>query len=167
MLRFLIKAGHESVLEHEKITVLWECTRGVSHELVRHRIASYSQESQRYVKYNEVDFIEPIGLNPTQLSTWISGCSSSEAFYTDLLDLDCKPQDARDVLCNAARTKIAITANIREWRHIFKLRTSDNAHPQIKQMALTTLIEFKEAFPVLFEDIEYTLNVPLAQVVYE
>ena len=155
------------MLEHEKISVIWECTRGVSHELVRHRLASYSQESQRYVKYGELECIEPIGLDESQYTEWLKGCSHSEASYMQLLDLGCKPQDARDVLCNAAKTRVAITANIREWRHIFKLRTALAAHPQMRQMAVATLEEFIRAYRVLFEDIDYVVDIPLAEVSYE
>lgn len=160
--RRIISHKHESVLEHEKITVKVICDRGVSHEIVRHRIASYSQESTRYCNYaaekfgKELTFIRP--------SFWSSDCDDyytvwkksmelAEQSYLKLIALGAKPEEARSVLPNSLKTEIVITMNLREWRHFFRLRTSDRAHPQIREIACSILQRFRELIPAVFEDI--------------
>lgn len=157
----IIKRGHESVLEHEKITITITCDRGVSHELVRHRIASYSQESTRYCNYNnekfgnELCFIKPCfwtESNP-KYGLWKNQMLQIENTYNKLIDMGASPQEARSVLPNSLKTEIVVTMNIREWRHFFKLRISQAAHPQMREVALQVLHAFKEKIPVLFDDI--------------
>ena len=159
----LIKAGHESVLEHETITVKIICDRGVSHELVRHRIASYSQESTRYCNYssdkfgNELTFIKPCfwDEDTEQYSVWLKSMKNAEENYFSLINLGAKPQEARSVLPNSLKTEIAMTLNLRAWRNFFKLRCSKAAHPQMREIAIKMLFEFRQAIPIIFDDIEY------------
>ncbi len=157
----ILNLGHESVIEHEKITVLVVCDRGVSHEIVRHRIASYSQESTRYCNYSEDKFgkgitvIEPLfwSKDPRMLEHWKKAMIQAERAYLYLLGEGASPQEARSVLPNSLKTEIVITFNLREWRHFFKVRTSEIAHPQMREIVIPMLKEFKEKIPVIFDDI--------------
>jgi thymidylate synthase (FAD) len=164
-IRMIIKNGHESVLEHEKISVRIICDRGVSHELVRHRIASYSQESTRYCNYsqnkfgNEITVIEPcFWSNSTDEAKqryliWEECMKQIEEQYMKLIQLGAEPQQARSILPNSLKTEIIMTMNLREWRHFFKLRTSTKAHPQMREIAQPLLQEFKKIIPEVFDDI--------------
>lgn len=161
--RNLIKRGHESVLEHVSITVKFICDRGVSHEIVRHRIASYSQESTRYCNYSneqfgsEITVIKPCFLardTPGYFKWWLA-CKQAEEAYFDLLDYGCSPQEARAVLPNSLKTEVVMTANLREWRHFLRLRTSTAAHPQMREVACMLLEKMKAKVPVVFDDIGY------------
>lgn len=159
--RKLIERGHESVLEHAIISVCIICDRGVSHELVRHRIASYSQESTRYCNYNkdkfggELTFIRPpwpdIGNN---YEVWEDACNAAEDTYMYLLTHGWTPEQARAVLPNSLKTEIVATMNPREWRHFFRLRCAPTAHPQMRQIANMLLRGFREVVPVVFDGIE-------------
>ena len=162
-----IKQGHESVLEHEKISVRIICDRGVSHELVRHRIASYSQESTRYCNYSkgkfgsELTFIRPywddrsISAEMIRLrACWQEACLNAEWSYKKMIDAGCTPEAARAVLPNCLKTEIVMTANLREWRHFFKLRCAPAAHPDMRIIANMLLTAFKDVVPVVFDDIE-------------
>ncbi|MCM1578322.1 MAG: FAD-dependent thymidylate synthase [Ruminococcus sp.] len=158
----ILKSGHESVLEHEKISVRIICDRGVSHEIVRHRIASYSQESTRYCNYskdkfgNELTFIRPPFWQEgdERMKLWEIAMEQAEKSYFALLAAGAKPEEARDVLPNSLKTEIAVTMDIREWRHFFKLRTNQRAHPQIRELTVPMLKDFRERVPVLFGDLE-------------
>lgn len=158
----IIKQGHESVLEHVSFSVRFICDRGISHEIVRHRIASYSQESTRYCNYSKGDFnseitvIEPCFLVPGTegYDIWYRACQMAEQYYFSMLDWGCTPEAARAVLPNSLKTEIVMTANIREWRHFLKLRTSPAAHPQMREVAGLLLKEVKVKIPVVFDDIE-------------
>lgn len=165
-IKMIIERGHESVLEHEKITVLFVCDRGVSHELVRHRLASFSQESTRYCNYtkdkfgNEITFIIPCFLKDDgdecradDEVEFIKLLEQAERSYNNLVCLGWKPQEARVVLPNALKTEIVISANIREWRTIFKQRTSMAAHPQMRELMCPLLEDLKGLIPVVFDDI--------------
>lgn len=157
----ILNDGHESVLEHEKITVRIICDRGVSHEIVRHRIASYSQESTRYCNYsldkyqNELTFIRPFFWNddPEKYLIWENAMKAAENSYLTLIALGATPQEARSVLPNSLKTEIVVTMNMREWRHFFKLRTSPAAHPQMREIAKLVLSDFQKRIPVIFDDI--------------
>lgn len=166
----IIASGHHSVLEHEKITVRVICDRGVSHEIVRHRIASYSQESTRYCNYgkngfrNEITVIEPCfwpsppggtGMFEAQRETWLDAMRSAEQAYMMLIEIGASPQEARSVLPNSLKTEIVMTMNLREWRHFFTLRTAPAAHPQMREIARPLLDDFKALVPVVFDDITY------------
>ena len=157
----LIARGHEAVLEHCGFTVKIICDRGVSHEIVRHRLASYCQESTRYCNYGkgkfggEITVIEPCYLEKrtAAYAIWKEACEAAESAYFSLLDEGCTPQKARAVLPNSLKTEIAMTANIREWRHFLKLRCSPAAHPQMREIANQLLFMCKQNIPVLFDDI--------------
>lgn len=162
----LIKSGHESVLEHQSITVRFITDRGVSHELVRHRIASFSQESTRYCNYskdkfdNQLTFIRPVfwGTDSYEergkLLVWERAMKQAEDNYLELIKMGATPQEARSVLPNSLKTEIVVTANIREWRTILKQRTSTKAHPQMRALMIPLLEDFQRILPVLFSDIE-------------
>ena len=157
----IIKRGHEAVLEHFNITVKFICDRGVSHEIVRHRLASYCQESTRYCNYSKDDFsgeitvVEPFYLEPDTLAynAWKEACEAAEAAYFRLLDWGCTPQEARAVLPNSLKTEVVMTANLREWRHFFKLRCSTAAHPQMREVATPLLADMQKKLPIVFDDI--------------
>lgn len=159
---------HDSVLEHGSITVKITCDRGVSHELVRHRIASYSQESTRYCNYSKDKFggeITVIDLatgfsydlsNPTdyrKYQIWRKAMCNAEQSYFEMLNAGATAQEARSVLPNSLKTVIVVTTNPREWRHIFKMRTSKSAHPQFREIAVPLLEEFKLKWPAIFGDL--------------
>ena len=157
----IIRSGHESVIEHEQLSVKVVCDRGVTHEIVRHRLASYSQESTRYCNYtkdkfgNELTFIKPCFWSETdeKYLIWEQTMLQLEETYARLIELGAKPEEARSILPNSLKTEIVITMNFREWRHFFKLRTSKMAHPQIREIACAILQKFKEELPILFDDI--------------
>ena len=161
MLKTLVAKNHESVLEHEKLTMLFIIDRGVSHELVRHRIASYSQESTRYCNYskdkfgNELTFIEPVFFDEAARKIWADTLEDIERNYFKLLELGATPQEARSILPNSLKTEIVVTMNFRALRNFLKLRTSPSAHPQIKEVAIPLLLYLKERFEPLFADIDY------------
>ena len=160
-LQSLIARGHESVIEHAKVSVLVVCDRGVSHEIVRHRIASYSQESTRYCNYsqdkfgNELTFIRPCfwAEDSDAYQVWKASMEAAERDYFRLLELGATPQEARSVLPNSLKTEIVVTMNLREWRHFFRLRASAAAHPQMRQTAAALLRDFQARIPVVFDDI--------------
>ena len=162
----MLDSKHESVLEHAAITVRFICDRGVSHELVRHRLASFSQESTRYVNYSkgkfgsEITVIEPCfwPSNSHEYNIWKQACEHAEMVYMSLVNSQSTPQEARSVLPNSLKTEIIVTANPREWRHIFKLRCSKQAHPQMREIMLPLLDEFNKSWPSLFADIVVILN---------
>jgi thymidylate synthase (FAD) len=161
-IRRIIRSGHESVLEHEKITVKIVCDRGVSHEIVRHRIAAYSQESTRYCNYsadrfqNNITFIEPFFFYTDEgYQLWEKACQHAEETYLEMLRCGFSPQEARSVLPNSLKTEIVVTYNLREWRHFFELRAEHAAHPQMQQIAIPLLLFFKDHIPCLFDDIDF------------
>lgn len=157
----IIKHGHEAVLEHFSFSVKFICDRGISHEIVRHRLASYCQESTRYCNYtddkfkNQICFIKPYFLDENNKSyqIWLNSCTQAEQAYFNLIKNGAKPQEARAVLPNSLKTELIMTANIREWRHFIKLRSSSAAHPQIRELiyALLHICDYKNN--VLFQDL--------------
>ena len=159
----IIKSGHESVIEHEKISVRIICDRGVSHEIVRHRIASYSQESTRYCNYykdkfgKELTVIKPLFWDESseEYKLWYKTMQNIEESYNKMIEMGAKPQEARSILPNSLKTEIVVSMNLREWRHFFKLRTSIKAHPQMREVACGLLDELKKRIPVIFDDIMY------------
>ena len=164
MVSGLINRGHEAMLEHFAFTVKFTVDRGISHEIVRHRVASFAQESTRYCNYStykfgsEITFIKPFFLeeNTNAYFAWEQACRTAEGCYFDLLDWGCTPQEARSVLPNSLKTEICMTANLREWRHFFKLRAADetgSAHPQMKEVTVPLLKELKALIPIVFDDI--------------
>jgi thymidylate synthase (FAD) len=157
----IMSKNHASVLEHASITVRIITDRGVTHELVRHRLASYSQESTRYCNYSkdkfggEITVIEPTWLagqeSTKQYEEWATQMLYTENGYFTLLKMGWTPQQARAVLPNSLKTEIVMTANIREWKHVFNLRAAPAAHPQMRQLAQSMLDGFHEKMPTLFE----------------
>lgn len=152
LLRALNKSGHHSVFEHISVSVLITCDRGVSHELVRHRLASYSQESTRYVKYDEITVIKPLFFKEEskEYHLWETAMAASEKLYAALRRSGATPQEARSVLPNSLKTEIMVTANLREWKHIFNLRCSRAAHPQIREIITPIRDEFTRIFPEFY-----------------
>ena len=161
-IRRIIKSGHESVIEHEKISVRIICDRGITHEIVRHRIASYSQESTRYCNYskdkfgNELTFIKPIfWLEDSQeYEIWKNQMQEIENNYIQLIQLGVPSEQARSILPNSLKTEIVVTMNLREWRHFFKLRTSKRAHPQMREISIPLLHKMCDMLPPIFDDIQ-------------
>lgn len=158
----LIERGHEAMIEHVSLSVLFVCDRGVSHELVRHRIASFAQESTRYCNYSKegkfpdgVTFIEPFFYadDPSKYREWKTACEDCEFWYFRALERGAKPQEARTVLNNSVKTEIVVTCNLREWRQIFRLRTAPGAHPQMRELMVPLLSELKKKLPIVFDDI--------------
>lgn len=161
-IRRTIKSGHESVIEHETITVKITCDRGVTHEIVRHRIASYSQESTRYCNYsknkfgNELTFIKPLfwSEDSQEYEIWKNQMQVIENAYLKLIQLGATPEQARSILPNSLKTEIVVTMNLREWRHFFKLRTSKRAHPQMREISIPLLRKMQDLLPPIFDDIQ-------------
>ena len=159
-IRMLIKNGHESPLEHGSCTFKIVTDRAISQEIVRHRLASYSQESTRYCNYangkfsREITVIEPSGLAENEAREWLDAMEYLERTYLYLIDGGVKSEKARDVLPLCLKTELMMTANFREWRHFLKLRGSRMAHPGIRKIAKQIYEVFKQAIPVLVEDIE-------------
>lgn len=192
-LRRLIRVRkHESVIEHASISVRFVCDRGVSHELVRHRLAAYSQESTRYCSYGdngvngEVTFILPVWyenlfyfysdrwlpLTDTlaedvdlvaRRNAWLRACEVAEREYLCLLENGAQPQEARDVLPNSLKTELVMTCNMREWRHMLSMRTPGNAHPQMYQITRPLLEQFKLHLEPLFGDIKWEQPAPVGK----
>jgi thymidylate synthase (FAD) len=152
---------HYSVIEHFNITVRVICDRGVSHEIVRHRLASYTQESTRYCNYtqgkfgNEITVIKPCFWkeNDTKYIIWEASILQAENAYNKLIEQGATPQEARSVLPNSLKTEIVITMNLREWKHFFSLRTSEAAHPQMREIAIPLLNEFRKKIPIIFDEL--------------
>ncbi len=166
----LIKNGHEAMLEHGSLTVKFICDRGVSHELVRHRLASFAQESTRYCNYSkekfgsELTFIWPCFFgeynneNATKEASmaWRAAMLQAQKQYFAMLECGCTPQEARSVLPNSIKTEVVMTANYREWRHFFKLRavgTSGKPHPQMEELTAPLLRNLTDMIPAVFDDI--------------
>ncbi len=157
----IIRSGHESVIEHQSVTVRLVCDRGVTHEIVRHRIASYSQESTRYCNYSkdkfggEITFIRPYFWNEDEekYHIWQNTMQEIENAYKKLISLGAKPEEARSILPNSVKTELVMTMNLREWRHFFRLRTAERAHPQMREAVIPLLEEFKKRIPLIFDDI--------------
>lgn len=178
---FLVKQGHEAMLEHSQLSVLFTCDRGVANELVRHRIASFAQESTRYCNYagekfgGELSFIQPYYIpDPPEkdamdeaqdeilaelekenyiYADWFWTCYDAEERYRDMITNGMRPEQARCVLPLCLKTEIVVTANYREWRNIFKLRTPVAAHPQMRELMCPLLKELQSKIPVVFDDI--------------
>lgn len=169
--RGIIRRGHEAVLEHCSFTVKFICDRGVSHEIVRHRMASFCQESTRYCNYSkdkfdgELTFIKPCFWDEGTQNyyDWYCACRSVEETYLRLLGRGVTPQEARAVLPNSLKTELVMTANIREWRHFLNLRCDPAAHPQMREVALLLLDKLHDAVPVCFDDLWekwYQMRIP-------
>ena len=168
LLKNCITRGHESVLEHEKVTVRMTCDIGVYKDLTRHRVASFSIESTRYCNYgkdkfnNEINFIKPCNMDEgTQVYTlWKEACENIEKNYIEMSKLGATPDELRMILPHSTAAEVTMTANIREWKHILLLRTSNHVHPAIRQLLIPLLLYFKETMPEIFDDVPYDLDFP-------
>ena len=157
----LVRSGHHSVIEHLGFTVHFVCDRGISHELVRHRLASFSQESTRYANYSkdkfgkEITVIRPYFWDRSSdlYSVWQQAMEQAEEKYLHLIGLGARPEEARAVLPNSLKTELIMTCNLREWRHIFDLRCSRAAHPQMRELLFPLLDALHERIPVIFDDL--------------
>jgi thymidylate synthase (FAD) len=157
----LLNNGHNAMLEFGYATAHLITDRGISHELVRHRLASFAQESTRYCNYskdkfgNELTFIAPSGLGSSVSAKmdWETACLQAEISYFKLIEQGINPQIARSVLPNCLKTEIIIGANLREWRHIFEQRCAASAHPDMRYLMLSALRKFVEKMPTLFRDL--------------
>ena len=163
LLKNCINRGHESVLEHEKITIRMICDIGVYKDLTRHRIASFSIESTRYCNYgkdkfdNQIKFIKPVNIEEgTELyNQWKESCEEIEKHYIQMAKLNATPDQMRMILPHSTAALVTMTANIREWKHILSLRCTHHAHPAVEQVMIPLLIHFREKMPEIFENIEY------------
>lgn len=166
----LVTRKHDAMLEHSTLSVTFIVDRGVSHEMVRHRIMSFAQESTRYCNYagnkfgNEITVVRPCFFASDTISwdTWEDVCRSAERNYFRLIELGCSPEQARSVLPNSLKTEITMTGNYREWRHFFYLRACNGtgpAHPQIREVAVPLLREVAAKIPVVFDDLVAMLDV--------
>ena len=173
MIKKLIKLNHLAMIEHASVSVLFTCDRGVTHEIVRHRVASYAQESTRYVNYskdkfgNEIGYIDiaggialdtkmkdlPVETINAIISEWNQACIDAEKHYMKMLELGATPQIARSVLNNSTKSDINVTMNLREWRHFFELRCDAPAHPQMRELVIPLLKEMSEVIPIVFDDL--------------
>jgi len=162
--QMIVNNGHHSVLEHVIASIRLITNRGVTHELVRHRLASYSQESTRFIKHNDIHFIRPVWIEKKELLKeaakmqsdiviWINHMQECEKNYMHLIDLGWRPEQARGVLPIDLKTEIVVTANVREWRHMFNMRASIKAHPQIRALFKDILVAFKQEIPIIFDNI--------------
>lgn len=166
MVKALIRSQHTAMIEHFSISVKMVVDRGVSHEIVRHRMASYAQESTRYCNYSqgkfgsEITVIEPLFFdkNSVEYSIWKDSCLQAEKAYNELIQMGRTPQEARSVLPNSLKTEIVVTMNLREWIHFFNLRavgTTGDPHPQMKEIAVMVLEKFSNELPEIFGDIYF------------
>ena len=151
LIKGVIKAKHFGCIEHVSLTVKFICDRACSHQLVRHRLMSFNQKSQRYCKEDNLEVIKPEGLKNT--SIWLESCRQAENAYSELIRRGEKPEVARGVLPNSTATEIYATANLREWRHFFELRCDRTAQKDIRMLALELLCQMFEKYPVFFEDL--------------
>ena len=150
LIKGIIKSKHFGCLEHVNLTVKFICDRACSHQLVRHRLMSFNQKSQRYCKEDNLEVIKPEGLENTSL--WLESCRQAENAYAELIRRGEKPEVARGVLPNSTATEIYATANLREWRHFFELRCHRTAQRDIRSLALSLLCQMYKQYPVFFED---------------
>lgn len=158
--KMLIDKGHEAMIEHSILSVRFICDRGVSHELVRHRLCSFAQESTRYVNYASkkkapegLTFIKPCYFesDSEEMREWYVAMQDVEFWYLNMIKLGKKPEETRCVLPNSIKTEIVMTGNYRNWRHIFKLRCDKHAHPQMRELMIPLRDELRQKIPVIFD----------------
>lgn len=170
----IVDSGHLSVIEHQSVSVRFICDRGVSHELVRHRLCSFSQESTRYCNYakdkfdNQLTFIIPswsniqpgegfssdFGLQPYGDILWLNAMQNAQEIYISMINAGWTPQQARSVLPNSLKTEIVVTANLRQWREVFRQRCAQAAHPQMRELMIPLQSEFRKVLPEIFGEDE-------------
>lgn len=153
----IMDKGDWSVAEHSSVSVILRVDRGITHEIVRHRLFSYTQESTRFVNGrksypNGLEFIRPLNIS-AEIGLWTETCQQLEDVYLTMLDGKIRPQEARSLLPNSLASTIAITGNLRNWRHLFIMRTTQETHPDFKRTTIPLLAEFQNRIPLLFDDI--------------
>lgn len=179
MLNNLIKRDHTAMIEHApNLSVRFICDRGVTHEIVRHRLFSFAQESTRYVNYKnkgmqfilpewikgkereyllngDIDYLTDLEelLTYSDTMSFVDACVHSEDSYNELIEGGWTPQQARAILPNCVKTEIVVTGNVREWRNAFKLRTDKSAHPQMREIMIPLILKLNEDIPELWNDI--------------
>ena len=165
LLKNCLNRGHESVLEHEKITVRVYGDIGTYKDLTRHRFASFSIESTRYCSYdkdkygNEITVINPSYIESKEIyEAWKDGIENLEKAYMNMKKLGATNDMCRELLPHSTGAEYTMTANIREWKHILELRTTKNVHPAIRQLLIPLLLYFKEQMPEIFGDIKYDVE---------
>lgn len=159
--RRLIAQGHLSVVEHEIVTFRVVCDRAIAHQITRHRIASYTQESTRYCDYSDERFGGQITVirppfwpeGSTGYSLWLQAMGEAERAYVNLIATGSTPEQARVVLPLGLKTELVMTMNLRQWRHFLSVRTGNDAHPQIRSLALSMLEELQSRIPIVFDDL--------------
>ena len=169
LIKNCLNRGHESILEHEKITIRMCCDIGVYKDLTRHRFGSFSIESTRYCNYgkdkfdNEIKFIEPCNIDGSSelYSNWVGTMDFIEKEYIAMNNNGATPDQMRMILPHSTAAEVVMTANIREWRHILSLRASKMTHPSVQQVMIPLLLYFKRCMPELFEDINYNEEFPI------
>ncbi len=168
LLKNCLNRGHESILEHEKISIRMICDIGVYKDLTRHRFASFSIESTRYCNYgkdkydNQIKFIKPAHIEEgTQIyDLWKKSLEQIEENYVKMSEIGAKPDQLRMILPHSTAAEVNMTCNIREWRHVLSLRCAKMTHPTIRQLLIPLLLKFKQDMPELFENIEYDEDFP-------
>lgn len=171
LLNNCITRGHESVLEHEKITVRMCVDIGVYKDLTRHRVASFSIESTRYCNYgkdkfeNEIKFIKPCNIeeNTELYKKWKETLQIIEKEYLEMAELGATPDQMRMILPHSTSAEVVMTANIREWKHVLELRTTKFVHPSVRQVMIPLLLLFKKEMPEIFDKIEYDQEFPKSE----
>lgn len=169
LLKNCITRGHESVLEHEKITVRMQCDVGVYKDLTRHRFASFSVESTRYCNYgkdkfeNEVKFIKPLIKDRNNYAAWEETMKTIEHYYLIMSNNKSTVDELRMLLPHSTAAEITMTCNIREWKHVLSLRCTSHAHPAIQQLLIPLLLEFKKEMPEIFDDVKYNTEFPVEE----
>ena len=168
LIKNCLTRGHESILEHEKVSVRMICDVGAYKDLTRHRIASFSIESTRYCNYgkdkfdNQIKILKPVHIEEGSeiYEVWKKSMEEMEKYYMEMAALDAKPDQLRMLLPHSTAAEVNMTANIREWRHVLSLRAAKHTHPSIRSITIPILLKFKEDMPQLFGDIEYDEEFP-------
>lgn len=160
LVKTLVDRGHGAMLEFVDVTVKFITDRGIANEIVRHRIASFAQESTRYVNYKnkEMEFIMPLCIedsdNEILINNFVFICEDAELNYNGYIHAGLKPQDARAILPLCLKTELIMKTNLRSWKNFFNLRTDKAAHPEMRRITIPLLMKFKEKFPIIFDDLE-------------
>lgn len=163
MIKKLLELGHEAMIEHYTLTVKLTCDIGVYKDLTRHRLVSFAIESTRYCNYskgkfgNELSVIKPCHIkeNTPEYDLWLSTMQTIEKNYNQMAALGCRPDQLRMLLPHSTKADVIMTANLREWRHIFKLRCAPAAHPTVQEVMDMLLVKLRNEIPVIFDDINY------------
>lgn len=168
LLNNCINRGHESILEHEKITIRMCCDVGVYKDLTRHRAGTaFSIESTRYCNYskdkftNNIKFIDPVFIqDENNYASWKEAMKHIEIYYMVMANNNAKPDELRMLLPHSTAAEVTMTCNIREWKHILDLRCSKMVHPSVRQVMIPLLLKFKETMPEIFDSVPYDEDFP-------